>query len=104
MRGWFVMNKWGRERKSDTPSGYRFLALGAAIVVFGLAVFSFGGNGGQSVLRREETAAAVLIFGADAAPAGASAETDSEPPGYLNGKWNFWEYVGDALASLITGK
>ena len=76
------MNKWGRERKSDTPSGYRFLTLGAAAVVFGLAVFSFGGDGGQSVLRRE----------------------DGEPPGYLNGKWNFWESLGDALASLITGK
>ena len=98
------MNKWGRERKSDTPSGYRFLTLGAAAVVFGLAVFSFGGDGGQSVLRREETAAAALIVGETAASPGTSAETDGEPPGYLNGKWNFWDSLGDALASLITGK
>ena len=96
------MNKWGRERKSDTPSGYRFLALGAAIVVFALAVFSAGGDGENTVLRREEAAAAALVVGAEETPA--ETGTSEEPPGYLNGKWNFWEYVGDALASLITGK
>ena len=95
------VNSWGRERKSDTPPGYRFLALGAAIVVFGLAVFSSGG-GKESVLRREEAAAAALIVGAEETPA--ETEPSEEPPGYLNGKWNFWEYVGDSLASLITGK
>jgi hypothetical protein len=95
------VNSWGREQKSDTPSGYRFLALGAAIVVFGLAVLSSGG-GKESVLRREETAAAALIVGTDTSPG--ETEPSEEPPGYLNGKWNFWEYVGDRLASLITGK
>ncbi len=94
------VNSWGRERKSDTRSGYRFLALGAAAVVFGIAVFSAGGGGEDSVLRREETAAAALVVGAEET----HAETEEEPPGYLNGKWNFWEYVGDSLASLITGK
>ncbi len=97
------VNSWGRERKSDTPSGYRFLALGAAIVVFGIAVFSSGG-GGDSVLRREEAAAAALVVGADTSPAETDTGTEEEPPGYLNGKWNFWEYVGDSLASLIKGK
>ncbi len=96
------VNSWGRERKSDTLPGYRFLALGAAIVVFGLAVLSAGGGGEKSVLRREETAAAALIVGADTPPA--ETELSEEAPGYLNGKWNFWEYVGDRLASLITGK
>ena len=96
------VNRWGRERKSDTPSGYRFLALGAAIVVFGIAVFSSGG-GGDSVLRREEAAAAALIVGADTSPAETNVP-EEEPPGYLNGKWNFWESLGDSLASLIKGK
>ena len=104
MRGWSCMNNWGRERKSDTLSGYRFVALGAAIVVFGLAVFTFGSGGEDSVLRREETAAAAIVVGADAAPSETDGGQSEEPPGYLNGKWNFWEYVGDSLASLITRK
>ena len=96
------MNKWGRDRKkSDTPPGYRFFAFGAAFIVFALAVFSFGGigDGEGSVLRREEVAAAALIVGADAVP-----EETEEPPGYLNGKWNLWEYIGDALASAVRRK
>lgn len=99
------MTGWGRKRKeSGTPSAYRFFAVGAAIVVFGLAAFSSrgigSGSGGTSVLRREEVAAASLIIGADAVPA----ETEEEPPGYLNGKWNIWEYIGDALASAVRRK
>lgn len=98
------MNQWGRERKkSDTPPGYRFFAFGAAFVIFALAVLSLGGvgsnGGGDSVLRREEAAAAAFIVGADAVP-----EKTEEPPGYLNGKWNLWEYIGDALASAVRRK
>lgn len=96
------MTGWGRERKkSDTASGYRFFALGAALIVFGLAAFSSGGRDrDETVLGREETAAAALMIGTDAP----FVETGDEPPGYLNGHWNLWEYIGDKLASAISGR
>ena len=27
--------------------------------------------------------------------------TASDPFGYFNGKWNLWEYLGDAMASIL---
>ena len=96
------VTEWGRKQNGDEGRFRRgFFAVGAILIVLGLAALSQGDAAprGGSALRREEAAAAALIAGADSVPA----ETE-EAPGSLNGKWNLWEYIGDALASLITGK
>lgn len=30
-------------------------------------------------------------------------EVTGEPFGYMTGEWNLWEYIGDVMASLLTG-
>ena len=30
-------------------------------------------------------------------------DTAAEPFGYMNGKWNLWEYLGDVMADLLLG-
>ena len=31
-------------------------------------------------------------------------EVTGEPFGYMSGEWNLWEYIGDVMASLLTGE
>lgn len=30
-------------------------------------------------------------------------DTSAEPFGYMNGRWNLWEYLGDVMAELLMG-
>lgn len=30
-------------------------------------------------------------------------DTSAEPFGYMNGRWNLWEYLGDVMADLLIG-
>lgn len=30
-------------------------------------------------------------------------DTAAEPFGYMNGRWNLWEYLGDVMAELLMG-
>ena len=30
-------------------------------------------------------------------------DTSAEPFGYMNGRWNLWEYLGDVMAELLIG-
>ena len=33
---------------------------------------------------------------------GSTADTGTEPFGYLDGEWNLWEYIGDLMWSLLS--
>ena len=104
------MTSWGRVKKGrGGPSPYRFFAVWAALIAALLAVSSFrgvpSGDGTVSVLRSEEIAAADAIAGTGAVPVllEVSGGGDKEP-GIVNGRWNFWEYIGDGIASALFGK
>ena len=105
---------WGRSKKAggpaDAPVYRRFFILAAAVAAC-LAIFSFRGvpakGGDVSVLRSEEIAAANAIRDTGAVPALLTVDgggKEDEPPGFINGRWNFWEYIGDRLASALFGK
>lgn len=86
------VTQWGRPRKARENTARSF-ALCAAVAALGLAILSFGGK--DRPLRAEEDAAVEAMLPAD---------RGTEEPGYLNGKWNFWEFVGDSLARAVFGK
>ncbi len=100
-------HSWGRARKKTGGGSrpYRFLAFGAALTAAALAIFTLGGvplsdGDGTPVLAAEEVAAVGAFYGGTEA----HSEKEDDPPGVLNGRWNFWEFVGDTIASIFVKK
>lgn len=92
------------------------LALICGVITVG--VFFFGSLTGGSLTedgKRAEAALSVPVMSyiteSDGAEAGSVKEfirksirdTSAEPFGYMDGRWNFWEYLGDVMADLLMG-
>ncbi len=119
--------QFGRKRavpkQQKTADRSADLALICGVITVG--VFFFGSLTGGSLTEDGKRAEAALDR--DAVPVmstvteadgeGDAAETDSvkefirksirdtsaEPFGYMDGRWNFWEYLGDVMADLLMG-
>ena len=99
---------YGRRREYG-GSGRGPLCAGAVLCALFLAVLAVRGGGGT--LREEEKTAAervaeneyvaVMLGVEDTPPPKTSVALTEEPPGYLDGKWNLWEFIGDSISSLL---
>lgn len=98
-----------RDRSAD-------LALTCGLITVG--VFFFGSLTGGSLTedgKRAEDALSVPVMSPVTEFDGAETEsvkefirksirdTSAEPFGYMDGRWNFWEYLGDVMADLLMG-
>lgn len=99
---------YGRPRRGGTISRVP-LGAGAVLCALFLAVLAVRGGGGT--LREEEKTAAervaeneyvAVMLGVEGAPSpGTSVAETGDPPGYLDGKWNLWEFIGDSISSFF---
>ena len=99
---------YGRTRRGGALSRGP-LGAGAVLCALFLAVLAVRGGGGT--LREEEKTAtsrvaeneyvAVMLGVDDSSASGVSVTETEEPPGYLDGKWNLWEFIGDTISSFF---
>ena len=98
---------YGRRREYGALSRVP-LGAGAVLCALFLAVLAVRGGG---TLREEEKTAtsrvaeneyvAVMLGVDDSSASGVSVTETEEPPGYLDGKWNLWEFIGDTISSFF---
>ena len=103
---------YGRAGRGYGALGRVPLGAGAVLCALFLAVLAARGGGGT--LREEEKTAAervaeneyvAVMLGVENADAsGTSVALTEEPPGYLDGKWNLWEFIGDSISSFFGKK
>ncbi len=110
--------QYGRTMRkiSGTPSprsARRSWDTADAVFVLGtlfVLLFLYRMTGGLStdadrIMAGENVAVAVMSTGV--AESGEEKEmlreVTGEPFGYMSGEWNLWEYIGDVMASLLTG-
>lgn len=87
--------------------------LGAGAVLCALLLAALAARGGGALREEEKTASAriaeneyvaVMLGVEDADASGTSVALTEEPPGYLDGRWNLWEFIGDSISSFFGKK